>query len=135
MKKSYSKSIRKLEKKKQEQILEELSQQVARKDKAWQEIDAGINDIDKRMKKMAKKGKMPKMTINELEPEERRSIHGIITSLDELKFLSGEADTDYIIDCWLGIKAKYSKLSNDAKYLALPTIKEKIKPLGKQFKI
>lgn len=119
----------------EEDILEELSQQVVRRDKFWKEIDEAVNEIDLKITKMAKKGKIPKVNINELEPRERKIIEEITTLLGELKFLSGEANADYMIDCWLDIKAKYSKLSNDAKAVIMPEIKKTIKPIGKQFKI
>ena len=118
-----------------EEILEELSQQVVRKDKFWRDIDDAVSEIDERITKMTKKGKVPKVNINELEPKERKIIGEISNLLNELKFLSGEANADYMIDCWLDIKAKYSKLSDDAKSIIMPEIKKTIKPIGKQFKI
>ena len=122
-------------KKMEEEILEELSQQVVRKDKFWRDIDDAVSEIDERITKMTKKGKVPKVNINELEPKERKIIGEISNLLNELKFLSGEANADYMIDCWLDIKAKYSKLSDDAKSIIMPEIKKTIKPIGKQFKI
>lgn len=119
----------------EEEILEELSQQVVRKDKFWKDIDDAVNEIDIKLTKMTKKGRIPKVNINELEPKERKIIGEITTLLRELNFLSGEANADYMIDCWLDIKAKYSKLSDDAKSIIMPEIKKTIKPIGKQFKI
>lgn len=119
----------------EEEVLEELSQQVVRKDKFWKDIENAVKKIDRHMKKMTKKGRIPKANINELEPKERESIKQIANLLEGLKFLSSEANEDYIIDCWLDIKAKYSKLPNDAKSIIMPEIRKTIKPMGKQFKI
>lgn len=119
----------------EEEILEELSQQIVRKDKFWKDIDDAVNEIDIKIAKMTKKGRIPKVNINELEPKERNTIKEITILLNELKFLSGEANSDYMIDCWLDIKAKYSRLSNEAKSIVMSDIKKTIKPMGKQFKI
>ena len=119
----------------EEMILEELSQQISRKDKLRTELDMSLEDIDKRVKKIIKNRIIPKTTLNELEPKERAIAKAILSLLDELTFLSTEENTDYLVDCWLDIKAKYYRLTEDAKKVVKPQIKKTIKPLGKQFKI
>lgn len=119
----------------EENILEELSQQVARKDDVRQKLGLEMHEINKRIKKMALKRRPSIKDIHDLPKEDRSKVFAILELLDELKFLSTEANEDYMLNCWLDIKSKYSKLSREGKRLASPKIKQAVKPLGKQFKI
>jgi len=126
---------RKLEADKKERIFEELSAQIARKDKTKERIEHAMCELEDKLKTMAIREKKPKPMIHELLPSERSKVFAIMSLLSELKFLSTEANSEYLLDCWLDIKSQYSVLSEDAKRVVLPKIRAAIRPLGKQFRI
>lgn len=132
MPKSYS---RKVNAEEQERIFEELSQQVVRKDKLRVDLGIAMGDLNSKIKKISKKHNVPKPTLNELVIEDRSRINAIFALLDEFRFLSREADSEYLLDCWLDIKSKYLRLSGDARKIIAPKIKEAVKPFGNKFRI
>lgn len=119
----------------QKKLFEELSGQIARKDKIRQEMGITMRKLEHNIKKIAIQRNVPKPTLNELPPEDRIKISAITSLLDELHFLAKEANQEYLLDCWLDIKSKYYQLSRNAKNLIKPKITVGVTKLGKQFRI
>lgn len=119
----------------EEQIIEELSRQVAKEGKKRHDVLVPVEGAGKLLEKISHVSRPPKLSVNELEPKYRSEVFEILSLLDQMQFLVNEAEQDYVVDCWLDIKLKYSRLPKDAKNLVLPKIRSAVKPLGKKFRI